>query len=134
MPSHFTFVHQSGSDNTVSYEATLNQTWLAGTVAWSDDTPEDPDSPDDPYYDHAYTRINPLKAPFDTNNPPASGAINVQELATHEFGHWLYLDDLDSGIGCSDSIMTGAATGDGTATSQVDLSPFDENGINYKYP
>jgi hypothetical protein len=133
-PSHFTFVRQAGSGNTVSYDFTQNQTILAGTAIWSDDTIADPDSPDDPYFDHAYTKINPLKAPFDTNNPHASGAINIQELMIHEFGHWLFLDDLASGIGCSDSVMTGADRGDGTATAQYDLGPSDENGINYKYP
>ena len=133
-PSHFTFVRQVSSINTISYQVPQDDEYLAGTAAWSYDTQENPNSPDDPYYDQAYTRINPLKAPFTVLNPPSNGAINLQTLMTHEFGHWLYLDDLASGIGCSDSIMSGVDRGDGTATSQVDLSNYDEDGINYKYP
>lgn len=127
VPSHFVLNRQIGNINTISYEQTQDVSYLAGTATWSTDLP-------DPYYDRAYTKINPLKAPFDFLNPPAAGAINLQNLMTHEFGHWIYLDDLPSGIGCGDSIMSGVDRGNGTATSPVDLSPFDENGLNYKYP
>jgi hypothetical protein len=123
LPSHFTLARQTGINHSISYEQPNNPDFLAATTAG----PE-------PYYTDADTKINPLKGPFVISNPPPSGAINLQTLMTHEFGHWLYLDDLASGIGCSDSIMSGVDRGNGTATSQVDLSPYDENGINYKYP
>ncbi len=123
LPSHFTLIRLPASNNTISYAQPDDPTYLAGTAAG----PE-------PYYTEADTKINPLKVPFSILNPAPSGALNLQSLMLHEFGHWLYLDNLPANSGCSDAIMTGVDRGNGTATAQVDLSPYDENGINYKYP
>lgn len=124
-PSHFSFVRQIGNSNTVSYEDTQDPTVLAGTAAGPSTGP----------YTWAYTKINPRKAPFDVFNPPANGTINIRTLVTHEFGHWLYLDDLDQNSGCNNAMMYYAiARGDGVTLSKIDLTVFDINGINYQYP
>ncbi|MCC6297667.1 MAG: hypothetical protein IT314_00100 [Anaerolineales bacterium] len=124
VPSHFVFVRQTGSNNVISYEQPDDPTWLAGTAAG----PE-------PYYTSAYTHINPLKAPYSISNPATNGAISLQNLMAHEFGHWLYLDDLGSNTGCDLALMYfSVPRSNGTATAQVYPYIYDENGINYKYP
>jgi len=122
-PSQFVFIRQSGSTNTISYEVPQDDTVLAGTAAW----------PVSPYYEHAYTKINPLKAPFDaTNHPPTNTAIGIQNLMTHEFGHWLYLDDMGVNSGCNDATMYySISRGEDKKES---LAPSDIDGINYQYP
>jgi hypothetical protein len=118
-PSHFTFVRQTGSSNTIRYE--VPATGLAGTAAW----------PDVPYYEHAYTKIDPNK-PWDTNNSsPSPTAYNVQNVMTHEFGHWLYLDDINE-TNCTHVTMDwSAALGE---IIKITLEIEDKTGINWQYP
>ncbi|MFA5247729.1 MAG: matrixin family metalloprotease [Patescibacteria group bacterium] len=60
-----------------------------------------------------------------------AGAFDVQNIATHEFGHWLALNDL-SGAGNTEKTMYyQAAYGE---TKKRTLESDDLNGINYIYP
>jgi hypothetical protein len=50
---------------------------------------------------------------------------------THEFGHWLYLDDITDSS-CSDVTMYWSI---GTqTTNKIDLETPDIGAINYQYP
>ena len=119
-PSHFTFIRQIGSGNTVSYEIPSEDEYIAGTNA----------SPSTGPYVSAYTKINPLFDPFDTTIPPSSGAFSIQNLMTHEFGHWLYLHNV--GAGCEDATMYGGISRG--ESYKIDLTLYDIEGINYQYP
>lgn len=60
-----------------------------------------------------------------------AGYYDVQNIATHEFGHWLWLNDLYGG-GDTEKTMYGyASTGE---TKKRTLESDDLNGINYIYP
>jgi hypothetical protein len=60
-----------------------------------------------------------------------AGAYDVQNVATHELGHWLYLGDLYGG-GDTEKTMYGyTSLGE---TKKRTLETDDLNGINYIYP
>ncbi|MBM4056592.1 MAG: matrixin family metalloprotease [Planctomycetes bacterium] len=121
LPSPFTFSYWIlFSDNLVKYEVPLDDTILAGTAALPITGP----------YNLAYTKINPLKT-WDTNIPPSSDAFSVQNVMTHEFGHWLFLSDI-SDASCADATMYRyVVKGE---IEKINLSTYDANGINYQYP
>jgi len=71
-PSHFTFVRQTGSSNTIRNEVPLNSADIAGTNA----------SPATGPYTSAYTKLNPNKTWDINNSSPSSTAFNVQNVMT----------------------------------------------------
>lgn len=122
VPSHFSFIRQNGSSNTIRYEVPLEADKLAGTNA----------SPSTGPYTSAYTKINPNFV-WDIFNPPSGAAYNVRNVMTHEFGHWLYLDDIiDSN--CSDVTMYAWVVPNSQEVKKIDLEIFDIDGVNYQYP
>lgn len=63
--------------------------------------------------------------------PPASNSYHVQNVMTHEFGHWLKLDDIYE-TGCGDVTMWhGISYGE---TKKVTLELADITGANWQYP
>jgi hypothetical protein len=68
---------------------------------------------------------------FDPNNPPSSDKYGVQNVMTHEFGHWLRLIDKYDGV-CSVATMYAYVyLGE---SQKTDLEPPDIEGINWQYP
>lgn len=124
-PSSYTINRWTLSANLIKYEIPDNPDWLAGTAAWSTDQDE--------LYDQAYTHINPNK-PWDVNIPPASNTYSVQAVMTHEFGHWVYLDDLDRTLdpGCVHATMDEYIYFGGY--DEITLENEDMNGVNWQYP
>jgi hypothetical protein len=121
LPSRFIFSYGYFSNNVVKYEVPLDDTILAGTAAIPDSSGS---------YEMAYTKINPLKS-WDTSTPPTGMSFSVQNVMTHEFGHWLYLSDMYD-ENCSEATMDySVATGE---ISKSDLTTYDIDGINYQYP
>ncbi|WKZ36921.1 MAG: hypothetical protein QY332_03155 [Anaerolineales bacterium] len=77
-----------------------------------------------------YTVFNDQRT-FDTSNPPAASTFNIQNLMTHEFGHWLLLNDIYD-INCSHVTMYGGiSTGE---TNKISLETADKEAINWQYP
>jgi hypothetical protein len=68
---------------------------------------------------------------FDINIPPAASAFSVQDLATHELGHWVSLDDV-YGADCFHVTMFGGSSAGGF--ERISLEVEDQNGINWLYP
>ena len=127
-PSHFSFVRQSGSSNTVRLEKPLDETKIAVAAP--------PISSG--FITVGYTKINPNYL-WDVNNTPVSGnpdsngntdTYNLQSVATHEFGHWLYLNH--SGANCTGATMYfSIVPGE---IKKITLANADKNAINWQYP
>ena len=66
--------------------------------------------------------------PFSTN--PTVDELDLQSIAVHETGHWLYLLDL-YGMNDSDKVMYGTSD---LGEVKRDLAPGDRLGINWIYP
>jgi len=62
----------------------------------------------------------------------ASGKHDVQNVATHEFGHWLVLGDL-TGSGDTEKTMYGHTPPSGGETKKRTLEQDDKDGIIYIY-
>lgn len=61
----------------------------------------------------------------------SAGGLDVQNVATHELGHWLNLKDINT-AGCESATMWYQTwPGD---TSRRSLSFYDVNAINWQYP
>jgi len=131
-PSHFSFVRQIGNSNTVRYEIPNNQTNLAASAP----------PPSSGYITSGYTKINPLMS-WDVNNTPlpnnpgnngSTTTYNLQNVTTHEFGHWLFLNDITpaSNPGCTQVTMD-YDIGFGEIM-KITLDIADENAINWQYP
>jgi hypothetical protein len=129
-PSYFAFVPQVGSGNFIKYQQPDNTAYIATTVSEPSSGP----------YVVAVTKINPLKS-WDVNNTPSSSnpdsngsttTYNLQNIATHELGHWLYLHDMADSTNCADVTMYWtAAKGE---IKKIDLEDPDSNGLNSQYP
>ena len=129
-PSHFEFVYSTNSNNVVSYGDTQDENALGETggnlllFSWSEIT-------------ERWTVIN-SDVSWDTNNipdennPDINGSTtthNIQNVMTHEFGHWLRL--LHSG--CTSATMYFAITSYGEI-KKITLDIADEDAINWQYP
>ncbi len=79
-------------------------------------------------------KILSVKTTFNSNKvwttTGESDKHDVQDVATHEFGHWLWLYDLD-GIGDIQKTMFG--TGQAGVTYRRTLEQDDKDGIIYLY-
>ena len=129
MPSHFQFVLQNGSSNTVRYEVPNNQNNLAASAP----------PPASGFMVVGYTKVNPNFS-WDVNNTPAQGtpgnngsttSFNLQNVMSHEFGHWLFLDDIND-VNCTHVTMDySIAKGE---LIKISLETADEEAINWQYP
>ncbi|MBL8091411.1 MAG: hypothetical protein KF758_02410 [Anaerolineales bacterium] len=72
---------------------------------------------------------------FDENDnfelTPISGSYHVENVMTHEFGHWVWLLDIDT-PGCEDVTMW--HEGDYAETKKITLESADINAVNWQYP
>jgi len=118
-PSRFSF-HRQPSGNWIYYRVPKNPKVIAAAAP----------PPSSGYIVKGYIKFNP-RMNWSITHPPSSGTFGVQNVATHEFGHWLFLYDIyDSN--CDNATMY-YATAKGE-DSKSDLSPYDIEGINYQYP
>jgi hypothetical protein len=128
-PSQFTLIRQSGNNNFVDFQETSDPTYLAetaGNISTSTD-----------YFTERYTHINSNYL-WDVNNTPSTPGnngstitYNLQNVVTHEFGHWLSLGDLGDPT-CSQATMYySAAHGE---LIKIDLASVDVDGLNWQYP
>jgi hypothetical protein len=119
-PSYLNFVVSPTTENTVSLGPIPNIWVPANTYINFEGTT----------LTKTYTVFNDQLL-FDINNPPSPYTYNVQSLMTHEFGHWLSLDDL-VGIECSNVTMFFSVNpGD---TFQITLDTPDIEAVNWQYP
>ena len=129
-PSHFEFVYSNNSNNYISYELPNNPINIAETG---------------PVLSNIYVKItesytvinsNRAYSTWDTNNTPSendpnsNGATtnNIQNMMTHEFGHWLRLGH----TGCVSATMYNFSPV-GTI-NMITLDIADESAINWQYP
>ena len=85
-----------------------------------------------PYGDPIITEIDiSFNDDFDWTTSGQSGRYDVQNVATHEIGHTLLLEDL---YGYSDSLKTMYGLGDVEETHHRDLTTDDIAGCVYIYP
>jgi hypothetical protein len=95
-----------------------DQTWVSMTYGWPD--PSDP--------------LHTIETDIEFNDRYAfcigaqANCYDVQSIATHEIGHWLTLEDLDS----SAQTMYGIASTNSIAMRSLKWG--DENGAHYVYP
>lgn len=82
------------------------------------------------------TTINKVTTTFDENDNfevayPIS-VYHVQNVMTHELGHWYMLDDIDSPSSCKEITMWHKiAAGE---IKKTRLEPADIEGANWQYP
>jgi hypothetical protein len=127
-PSNFSFVRQVGSSNTVRYEVPNPPTILAGSPY-----------PPGGYIVSGYTKINPTyiwdinntPLPSDPNHNGSTISYNLQNVVTHELGHWLFLDDIDN-TGCVNVTMK-RTIGHGEIM-KISLDANDKSAVNWQYP
>jgi len=128
-PSNFTFVRQIGASNTVRLEVPNDESKLAASAP----------APSSGFITSGYTKINPNYL-WDVNNTPIPGnpgnngstiTYNIQNVVTHELGHWLYLNDINDS-NCRDVTMD-YSSGHGELI-KIDLDIADENAVNWQYP
>jgi hypothetical protein len=133
-PSHFTFYNSAYDDVNIIYaESMSNQYDLAvtGPAHWNNWF----------YITHMHTAFNsdlnwdtnntPNQNPFTLDNNGSTTTYNVQNVMTHEFGHWLELEDTYS-ESCNSVTMYGnIGVGD---IGKISLSIHDEDAINWMYP
>jgi hypothetical protein len=129
VPSNFTFIRQIGSNNSVRWEVPDDATNLASAKG-QQLTGFIPDS---------YIKVNPnyiwdVNNASDPNTPGNNGSTfshNIQDVVTHELGHWLLLKDIKA-TGCSHVTMYGWF--DVGEVFRIDLDIADINAINWQYP
>ncbi len=121
-PSHFVFNNLAGTNNVISEGSLADPDQLALTSVYATSTTP---------ITKVITVFSDTK-PFDTGNPPTSGNYSVENVMTHEFGHWLYLVDNYDEPNCGEVTMYGyISTGE---TKKTSLESADENAINWQYP
>lgn len=62
-----------------------------------------------------------------------ANAFSVQNVMTHEFGHWLLLGDIKD-KNCKDVTMYESISPLNYETKKITLEAADMNGINWQYP
>lgn len=76
-----------------------------------------------------YTVFNDQRT-FDTSIPPSATSFSVLNVMTHEFGHWLLLEDLNA-LCLQATMFTGISEGE---INKITLEIPDKNGVNWQYP
>ena len=130
VPSQFLFIRQIGSPNKITYEMPDNQHVLAVSAP-----------PVTGVVTSGYIKINPSPTIlWDTNNTPSSNdpdhngstnTYNIQNLITHEFGHWLILIDINDSSCIQVTMDHDIGFGE---INKISLDTADENGLNWQYP
>lgn len=121
MSSGFILTYQTGSGNLIKCESPSNTDWIASALP----------APEGGPFTVSDIKLNPAKN-FD--NPTVYPYYDIQNVATHEFGHWIKLEHAtDPIVDCSDATMY-AYIGPNGETKKIDLSVYDVMGINYQYP
>lgn len=118
--SPFTFSNSSLTNNTISKGILADNGQVALTSIYASPTT----------ISRVVTVFNQNKS-FTTAAPPPPGAHFVQEIMTHEFGHWISLVDQYS-FSCYSTTMNGTA-GPGDSF-RMSLATHDINGITWQYP
>lgn len=123
-PSHFSLSRLQGSPNFIA-KGTVNKPaeWIAITdITASSTTP----------ITLVTTTFDETNS-FDVNSVPNS--YQVENIMTHEFGHWLQLEDINI-PGCEDVTMWWGVPPPPNAgeTKKISLESADINGANYQYP
>lgn len=133
-PSHFVFSYSAASDNLVSLGAMQDSNH--GAETYERDYILD-------YFRSITERDTVLNidVTWDINNEPIEGnpnsngsttTANIQNIMTHEFGHWLDLYDLSAPVSCASITMWHETTyGD---ISRITLEDADKAAINWQYP
>lgn len=120
-PSHFSLSRLQGSPNFIA-KGTVNKPveWIAITNVIASST----------------TPITLVTTKFDEtddpNFPPASNNYNIENVMTHEFGHWLQLEDI-ADANCTEVTMYEYIPLNGEI-KKITLEQADINGANYQYP
>jgi len=120
IPSHFTFTYTEGG-HLIDKGPVANPGWIAITYVYATSTTP---------ITNVSTTFNENFS-FDPNIPPSPTSFSIQNVMTHEFGHWLFLQDITTS-GCTDVTMWYSIPHG--ETSKIDLEDADKNGINYQYP
>lgn len=120
-PSHFSLVNSSGSPNFIAKDTVDKPAeWIAITEIYATTT----------------TPITKVTTTFDItddpNFPPTSSTYNIENVMTHEFGHWLMLKDI-ADSGCTEVTMYESIPQNGEV-KKITLESADINGANYQYP
>jgi hypothetical protein len=130
-PSHFVFFNSSNSNNTIYYETPLGDPYYLAEV--------EPYVISLVYITYKNLRINPYYS-WDTNNTPllnnpnsngSSTTYNIQNMMTHELGHFLQLNH-PTGSSCGDVTMYESA--DFGEINKISLETNDMEAINWQYP
>lgn len=121
-PSHFVFYNVPGTNNIIDKGHLVNPSHLALASIYATSTT--------PITKVILTFSDTQS--FDTNNPPASGTHSVENVATHEFGHWLSIHDTYDNQNCGDVTMYGFIAIN--ETKKISLESADEAAINWQYP
>jgi hypothetical protein len=87
------------------------------------------------YGQNPLTQVNTtLNSYYVWTSNGTTGAFDVQNVMTHEFGHWLFLDDKNDSA-CSDETMYWSIVqGPAPETKKRTLELPDINGAAYQYP
>ncbi|MFZ5858595.1 MAG: hypothetical protein ACOYZ6_17340 [Chloroflexota bacterium] len=125
-PSPFSFVTSSQTENTISLGTVANYVPAVTTIVYQGAT-----------ILKTYTVFNNDTSNFlfDTSIPPSPNSYSVQEIMTHEFGHWLSLDDVptyDDGVNCTAVTMFGGVSPG--ETNKMTLEAADIEAVNWQYP
>lgn len=128
-PSSFTFNRQIGNGNTVRWEVPDDATNLAAAKGQQLTG----------FISESWIKINPDYI-WDVNNTPNSNtpgnngstiSHNIQDVITHEFGHWLLLKNITD-PSCNHVTMYGYF--DVGEIFRIDLDIADINALNWQYP
>lgn len=115
LPSSNNVIDQGGTDTPVQSAITAVHSYstsLQSPIEWVE------------------THFNKL-ATFVTHLHPGPNEYSVQNVMTHEFGHWVYLDDIHQ-EGCEHVTMW--YQGPPGETLRISLEFPDMEGLRWKYP
>ncbi|NJO82976.1 MAG: matrixin family metalloprotease [Blastochloris sp.] len=119
-PSPFTLSRADLSPNTVSRGTVSDDSWIAVANVFASPT----------QIDRIDLVFNQNKQ-FTTALPPPSNTYLVQNVATHEFGHWVFLADVTDFICTETTMYSTIAFGE---TKKQSLAQADIDGLNTQYP
>ncbi len=119
-PSHFVLNNSAGTNNIISYGLVNPQNRLALTLVYASTTTP---------IVKVTTTISDTKT-WDPSSTPAIGSNSIENVMTHEFGHWIQLEDIID-TSCSHVTMYQEII---NQMGNISLDIADENGINYQYP
>jgi hypothetical protein len=78
-----------------------------------------------------YVELLIERSTSDPNHNGSTISYNLQNVVTHELGHWLFLDDIDN-AGCVNVTMK-RTIGHGEIM-KISLDANDKSAVNWQYP